>query len=87
MCINFAPKPPKITPPTPPPLVKPQPTPPKKPPEAKPIKKEADVAKVEYGTQGKKKAGVAAVRTGTDSLRIPLNTGGESAAGTGGLNV
>lgn len=86
MCINLAPKPPKIKPATPPPLVKAPPTPPKKVPDAKPIKKEADVAKVEYGTAGKK-AGAAAARTGTDSLRIPLNTGGDTAAGTGGLNV
>ena len=86
MCINLAPKPPKPKPVVPPPAVKPQPKPPKKPVEAKPLKKELEIAKVEYGSAGKK-AGAAATRTGTESLRIPLNTGGESAAGTGGLNV
>ena len=86
MCIDLAPKPPKPKPVTPPPLVKPNPKPPSKPVEAKAIKKEADVAKVEYGSQGKK-AGAAAQRTGTESLKISLNTGTDSTSSTGGLNV
>ena len=47
-----------------------------------------DVAGVEYGTQTKKDAKGAAKRTGTDALKIPLNTGGsESGAQSGGVNV
>ena len=47
-----------------------------------------DVAGVEYGTSTKKmdERG-AAKRTGTDALKINLNTGAESGSGTGGLNV
>ena len=46
-----------------------------------------DVAGVEYGTQAKKDdARGAAKRTGTDALKINLNTGG-GGEGTGGLNV
>jgi hypothetical protein len=47
-----------------------------------------DVAGVEYGTSSKKddERG-AAKRTGTDALKINLNTGAESGSGTGGLNV
>ena len=46
--------------------------------------KTADVA---YGT-GKKKPGPAAgQKTGTDSLKIALNTGGATGSSTGGMNV
>ncbi len=44
-------------------------------------------ADVSYGT-GKKKAGPAAgQKTGTDSLKINLNTGGATGSSTGGMNV
>ena len=47
-----------------------------------------DVAGVEYGTtQRKDDARGAAKRTGTDALKININTGGEAGGGTGGLNV
>ena len=47
-----------------------------------------DVAGVEYGTQAKKEdARGAAKRTGTDALKINLNTGGGGGEGSGGLNV
>ena len=45
-----------------------------------------DVAGVEYGTRAKKDPKGASKRTGTDALKINLNTGGEG-GGTGGLNV
>ena len=46
-----------------------------------------DVAGVEYGTQAKKDdTRGAAKRTGTDALKINLNTGG-GGEGSGGLNV
>ena len=46
-----------------------------------------DVAGVEYGTQAKKEdARGAAKRTGTDALKINLNTSG-GGEGSGGLNV
>ena len=47
-----------------------------------------DVAGVEYGTQAKKDAKGASKRTGTDELKIPLNTGGsEAGSQSGGVNV
>ena len=47
-----------------------------------------DVADVEYGTTSTKKDDTrgAAQRTGTDALKINVNTG-TSGSGTGGLNV
>ena len=46
-----------------------------------------DVAGVEYGTRTKKDdTRGAAKRTGTDALKININTGGQG-GGTGGLNV
>tara|TARA_R100001198_G_scaffold71941_1_gene44133 strand:+ start:113 stop:286 length:174 start_codon:yes stop_codon:yes gene_type:complete len=46
-----------------------------------------DVAGVEYGTSTKKDdTRGAAKRTGTDALKINLNTGG-GGEGSGGLNV
>ena len=56
-------------------------------PDSKPLVDKDDVASVQYGT-GQKKAGPAAVKkTGTDQLKIPLNTGTETGSKTGGLNV
>ena len=47
-----------------------------------------DVAGVEYGTSAKKAdARGASKRTGTDALKININTGGDAGGGTGGLNV
>ena len=47
-----------------------------------------DVAGVEYGTtQRKDDTRGAAKRTGTDALKININTGGNAGGGTGGLNV
>ena len=47
-----------------------------------------EVAGVEYGTSAKKTdPRGAAKRTGTDALKINVNTGGDAGAGTGGLNV
>ena len=47
-----------------------------------------EVAGVEYGTtQRKDDTRGAAKRTGTDALKINLNTGGSAGGGTGGLNV
>ena len=47
-----------------------------------------DVAGVEYGTtQRKDDTRGAAKRTGTDALKINVNTGGDAGSGTGGLNV
>ena len=46
-----------------------------------------EVAGVEYGTSTKKEAKGAAKKTGTDALKINLNTGAEGGGGTGGLNV
>ena len=57
-----------------------------------PTKKELldpeEVAGVEYGTSAKKTdPRGASKRTGTDALKINVNTGGDAGAGTGGLNV
>ena len=47
-----------------------------------------DVAGVEYGTtQRKDDTRGAAKRTGTDALKININTGGDAGGGTGGLDV
>ena len=49
-----------------------------------------DIADVEYGTGSGREAKDTrgqAKRQGTDALKINLNTGGEDAGGTGGLNV
>ena len=47
-----------------------------------------DVAGVEYGTtQRKDDTRGSAKRTGTDALKININTGGDAGGGTGGLNV
>ena len=49
-----------------------------------------DIADVEYGTGSGREAKDTrgqAKRQGTDALKINLNTGGEAASGSGGLNV
>ena len=47
-----------------------------------------EVAGVEYGTTAKAKTRGAAQKTGTDALKIPVNTGGTpTGANTGGMNV
>ena len=49
-----------------------------------------DIADVEYGTGSGREAKDTrgqAKRQGTDALKINLNTGGEEASGSGGLNV
>ena len=56
-------------------------------PDSKPLMDQDDVASIQYGT-GQKKAGPAAgKKTGTDQLKIPLNTGGDPGSETGGMNV
>ena len=81
---------------TPTPLPTPQPIQPRNPDLVQagrlPSKKELidpdDVAGVEYGTtQRKDDTRGAAKRTGTDALKININTGGDAGGGTGGLNV
>ena len=56
-----------------------------------PTKKEVvdpDVkADVSYGGGVKKSAPSAGKKTGTDQLKIPLNTGTETGSASGGLNV
>ena len=55
-----------------------------------PTKKELldpdDVAGVEYGTSSKKST-TPGTRTGTDALKININTGTGAATGEGGMNV
>ena len=57
----------------------------------KPEKKELldpdETAEVQYGSGQKKASPGAGKKTGTDALKINVNTGGASGAGTGGLNV
>ena len=57
----------------------------------KPEKKELldpdETAEVQYGSGQKKSSPGAGKKTGTDALKINVNTGGASGAGTGGLNV
>ena len=44
-------------------------------------------AEVQYGSVQKKSGPAAGKKTGTDALKINVNTGGDAGAGTGGLNV
>ena len=56
-------------------------------PDSKPLVDQDDVASIQYGT-GQKKAGPAAgKKTGTDQLKIPLNTGDDTGSESGGINV
>ena len=52
-------------------------------PDKKELVDEEDVTSVEYGTS--KKAGSQAKATGAKQLRIPLNTGTQNTASTGGV--
>ena len=84
MCLFKAPK---ASPMASPPPVKPRVDTDTSLPTAKPVVDENITASVKYGT-GQKKAGPAAAKkTGTDQLKIPLNTGTETGSKTGGLNV
>ena len=56
-------------------------------PAAKPVVDENITASVKYGGGEKKTGPAAAKKTGTDQLKIPLNTGTEIGSKTGGLNV
>ena len=57
----------------------------------KPEKKELldpdTTAEVAYGSGAKKSSPGAGKKTGTDALKINVNTGGTQGGGTGGLNV
>ena len=57
----------------------------------KPEKKELldpdQAAEVAYGSGAKKDSPAAGKKTGTDALKINVNTGGTQGGGTGGLNV
>jgi hypothetical protein len=57
----------------------------------KPEKKELldpdAAAEVSYGSGAKKGSPAAGKKTGTDALKINVNTGGSQGSGTGGLNV
>ena len=44
-------------------------------------------AEVAYGSGAKKGSPSAGRKTGTDALKINVNTGGTQGGGTGGLNV
>ena len=57
-------------------------------PAKKDLKDPEEVAGVEYGTTAKKGDAVnVAKATGTDALKINVNTGATGGTGTGGLNV
>ena len=88
MCIFRAPRPTPL--PTPQPIIPRQKQ--KTEEKALPTKKELldpdEVAGVEYGTSAKMDPKGTAKRTGTDALKININTGvGDTGSGTGGLNV
>ena len=57
-------------------------------PTKKKLVDEDEVTGVEYGSSAKKGGAAAGKKVGTQALRIPLNTGQQTAAGSqGGLNV
>ena len=57
-------------------------------PDKKKLVNEDEVTGVEYGSSAKQGGAAAAKKVGTDALRIPLNTGQNTAsASTGGMNV
>ena len=76
------------------PMATPQPIQPKQPdlvaasqlPSKKELLDPDDVAGVEYGTSAKKDPKGSAKQTGTDALKININTGGGGES-SGGLNV
>tara|TARA_B100001173_G_scaffold298376_1_gene295899 strand:- start:807 stop:1073 length:267 start_codon:yes stop_codon:yes gene_type:complete len=56
-------------------------------PEKKELLDPDETAEVAYGSGAKKGGPAAGKKTGTDALKINVNTGGSGGAGTGGLNV
>ena len=88
MCLfQSSPPPPAPPPPAPPPPAPPPPSAPKPLPDDRPVLKEEvedTKPRVEYGR--KKKSSVRS-RRGTDSLRIPLTTIGQTTGSSGGLNI
>ena len=56
-------------------------------PEKKELLDPDETAEVSYGSGAKKGAPSAGKKTGTDALKINVNTGGTMGGGTGGLNV
>ena len=88
MCLNLLqaepPKPPE--PPAPPPIKKAEPTPKVQSTEARELIDEEEIKAPKFGERGKLTT-TGAQRAGSDSLRIPLNTGEGSAAGQGGITV
>ena len=89
MCIFRAPSPPPPTPmPTPPPTMsRTNPTQASPLPTKKELVDPDEISGVEYGTTRKKQTPAAGKKKGTAALRIPLNTGTQGGAGTGGMNV
>ena len=83
MCV-FKPKIPKAKPIAPPPTPNPPPEPPDPPPAPKPLEEEGKEARVSYGS--KVRAGTNQRSTGTESLKIPLNTG-QAPPSSGGLTI
>ena len=56
-------------------------------PEKKELLDPDTTAEVSYGSGQKKSGPAAGKKTGTDALKINVNTGGDAGAGSGGLNV
>ena len=56
-------------------------------PEKKELLDPDTTAEVAYGSGQKKDSPAAGKKTGTDALKINVNTGGTQGGGTGGLNV
>tara|TARA_R100000458_G_scaffold10547_1_gene8366 strand:+ start:310 stop:585 length:276 start_codon:yes stop_codon:yes gene_type:complete len=57
-------------------------------PDKKKLVDEDEITGVEYGSSAKKGGAAAGKKVGTSALRIPLNTGQQTASsGQGGLNV
>ena len=56
-------------------------------PSKKELTSEEDIAGVEYGTTAKAMPRGTAKKTGTDALKINLNTGTSAGGTTGGMNV
>ena len=56
-------------------------------PEKKELLDPDQTAEVTYGSGAKKDSPGAGKKTGTDALKINVNTGGTQGGGTGGLNV
>ena len=82
MCI-FGSKPPKVEPIAPPPLVKAEPDKPDPVADPEPLQEEGKEAELKIGTS--RKADTAQRAQSLDSLRIPLDTGGDIAS-TGGIS-